>query len=117
MRYVNHSGSCEGALTGPQKKFSCHKCGKLYNRKRGLSCHLKRCERDEPQLYVCSMCAKCFKRKNNLCKHEKQCKSIKSPNKSFKCRSCNVIFNNRKALYSHKVNQHGGADNNNVQNF
>ena len=102
-----------------------------------LAKHEKICTFNYKNEKKCVTCDKIFYSYDNLFKHSRTCgkfvcfqcdvpflstkamdyhiltrhRHLESPKKTYKCAICKEICKDRKELYSHRLNQHGGNDN------
>ncbi|XP_073538146.1 gastrula zinc finger protein XlCGF66.1-like isoform X3 [Phyllobates terribilis] len=79
-----------------EKRFSCSKCGKYFNKKSILVSHQRIHTGEKP--YSCSECGKCFNQKSILVRHER----IHTGKRPHSCSKCGKYFNQKSDLVRHE---------------
>lgn len=79
------------------KPYKCEVCSKGFEKKKGLSCHLKAHTEDQP--FICQVCNKTFAKICYLKNHQKCHSSEEKDN--FVCDTCGKDFKSSKALAEH----------------
>ncbi|KAM4030878.1 uncharacterized protein ACNLHF_018466 isoform 1-T2 [Anomaloglossus baeobatrachus] len=79
-----------------EKRFSCSKCERYFNKKFYLVSHLR--THTEKKTYSCSECGKCFVHKSSLVQHQK----IHTGEKPFSCSECGICFVHKSSLVQHQ---------------
>ncbi|EEB17170.1 zinc finger protein, putative [Pediculus humanus corporis] len=80
-----------------EKPYKCDICLKRFEKKQGLSCHVK-AHTDEQQLYVCQHCNKSF---SKICYLKNHLKSHQEDKDSFLCDICGKDYKSLTALEEH----------------
>ena len=85
---------------------TCHKCDEKFQSFNQLIRHLSSCG-----MFIYYDCKIPFlSNRALLCHLQSVHKGYPSKNKSYKCALCDYISNNRRELYNHRLNQHGGNE-------
>ncbi|KAJ8319270.1 hypothetical protein KUTeg_004361 [Tegillarca granosa] len=122
----NNSTDLQGEEEIQTVGFRCDQCEKSYKTKDNLTRHMK--AKHSGVTFPCTTCGKTFPYVGDRTRHEKTCKpgpkafdcgkrsctcfinkeihSLPKPRKSFRCRKCVEVFDNRHDLWVHGMRQH-----------
>ena len=84
--------------------FNCNLCDQNFSSASHLLSHRYRCNK-----FICYQCDQVFVNSQALDYHI-QTRHTRKTRRQYKCSLCDYLCNSRGDLYSHRLNQHGGAD-------
>ena len=98
---LHHQNYCHQLTDKIQEK--CRICDRQFDDYQALCLHLQKCGK-----YICRSCDLPFLTTEALNSHVETFHKKSTVTKSYRCGICKCRFEGRRALYTHRMRQHGG---------